>query len=170
MPFPQDRYLLLDVAGVDMALPMGAVAEILPVTRLERQAPWPKVLAGFMNRRGRPLAVIDLARLLEPTRPAARPELYSHVVRLNDRHAGGDLALLADRVKDAEIQAEDFTPVADRASASANGAVMGHLLIQGRLVALLDADRLLLLEEQARVADIAEALRARLEASGDGTP
>ena len=36
MPFPQDRYLLLDVAGVDMALPMRAVAEILPVTRFER--------------------------------------------------------------------------------------------------------------------------------------
>lgn len=168
MPFPQDRYLLLDVAGVDMALPMGAVAEILPVTRLERQAPWPKVLAGFMNRRGHPLAVIDLARLLNPTQPALKPDLYSHVVRLNGRREGGDLALLADRVKDAEVQADDFTPVGE--SASVNGAIIGHLRILGRLVALLDVDRLLLLEEEARVADIAEALRTRLEASGDGTP
>lgn len=168
MPFPQDRYLLLDIAGVDMALPMGAVAEILPVTRFERQAPWPKVLAGFMNRHGRPLAVIDLARLLDPTRPPASPELYSHVVRLSAPHGGGDLALLADRVKDAEAEAEDFTPVSD--SVSANGAVIGNLLILGRLVALLDVDRLLLLEEQARVAEIAETLRARLGASGDDAP
>jgi chemotaxis signal transduction protein len=163
MPFPQDRYLLLDVAGVDMALPMRAVAEILPVTRFERQAPWPKVLAGFLNRQGRPLAVIDLARLFDPDRPPSTPELYSHVVRLR----GGDLALLADRVNDAEAEAEDFTPIDD--SASANGAIIGNLLILGRLVALLDVDRLLLLEEQARVTEIGETLRARLAASGDGT-
>lgn len=164
MPSPQDRYLLLDVAGVDMAIPMGAVAEILPVTRFERQAPWPKVLAGFMNRHGRPLAVIDLARLFDPDRPPASPDLYSHVVRL--RAGDGDLALLADRVKDAEAQAEDFTPVTG--SASANGAVVGNLVILGRLIALLNVERLLLLEEQARVAEIAETLRARLTASGDG--
>jgi len=163
MPFPQDRYLLLDVAGVDMALPMRAVAEILPVTRFERQAPWPKVLAGFLNRQGRPLAVIDLARLFDPDRPPSTPELYSHVVRLR----GGDLALPADRVNDAEAEAEDFTPIDD--SASANGAIIGNLLILGRLVALLDVDRLLLLEEQARVTEIGETLRARLAASGDGT-
>ena len=166
MPIAQDRYLLLDVAGVDMALPMGAVAEILPVTRLERQAPWPKVLAGFMNRQGRPLAVIDLARLFDPDRPAAAPDLYSHVVRLRAGQAGGELALLADRVMDAETEAEDFTPVSE--SASANGAIIGNLLILGRLVALLDVERLLLLEEQARVAEIGDTLRARLTASGDG--
>jgi chemotaxis signal transduction protein len=168
MPFPQDRYLLLDVAGVDMALPMRAVAEILPVTRFERQAPWPKVLAGFMNRQGQPLAVIDLARLFDPDRPPSAPDLYSHVVRLRAGPGGGDLALLADRVMDAEAEAEDFTPVAD--SASANGAIIGNLLILGRLVALLDVERLLLLEEQARVTEIGETLRARLAASGDGAP
>ncbi|MDP1875760.1 chemotaxis protein CheW [Phenylobacterium sp.] len=168
MPFPQARYLLLDVAGVDMALPMSVVAEILPVTRFERQAPWPKILAGFMNVRGRPLAVIDLARLFEPARPPASLDLYSHVVRLVETHGSGGLGLLAGRVRDADATAEDFTPVED--SASANGAILGHLLITGRLVALLDVERLLLLEEEARVAEIAETLRARLEASGDGAP
>ncbi|MDP2212424.1 chemotaxis protein CheW [Phenylobacterium sp.] len=168
MPFPQDRYLLLDVAGVDMALPMGAVAEILPVTRLERQIPWPKVLAGFMNLRGRPLAVIDLARLLDPGRAATKLDLYSHVVRLADGHGEGDVALLADRVKDAGLIAEGISEVEE--TASANGAVSGNLLIQGQLVPVLDVGRLLLLEEQARLAEIAEALQTRLDASGDGAP
>lgn len=168
MASQNDTYLLLDVAGVDMALPMTAVAEILPVTRFERQAPWPKVLAGFMNLRGRPLAVIDLARVMDPQREPSKPDLYSHVIRLGAAHGGGDLALLADRARDAEVMADDFTEVDD--DASANGVIGGNLLILGRLTPLIDVDRLLLLEEEVRVAEIAEALRTRLEASGHGAP
>ncbi|MDP1619106.1 chemotaxis protein CheW [Phenylobacterium sp.] len=162
----KDTYLLLDVAGVDMALPMTAVAEILPVTRFERQAPWPKVLAGFMNLRGRPLAVIDLARVMNPQREPSKPDLYSHVIRLGEAHGG--LALLIDRAKDAEVMADDFTEVDD--DASANGVICGNLLILGRLTPLIDVDRLLLTEEELRVAEIAETLRTRLEASVDGEP
>ncbi|WP_300576155.1 chemotaxis protein CheW [Phenylobacterium sp.] len=168
MASQNDTYLVLDVAGVDMALPMAAVAEILPVTRFERQAPWPKVLAGFMNLRGRPLAVIDLARVMDPQREPSKPDLYSHVIRLGAAHGGGDLALLADRARDAEVVADDFTEVDD--DASANGVIGGNLLILGRLTPLIDVDRLLLLEEEVRLAEIAETLRTRLEASGHGAP
>lgn len=168
MASQNDTYLVLDVAGVDMALPMTAVAEILPVTRFERQAPWPKVLAGFMNLRGRPLAVIDLARVMDPQREASQPGLYSHVVRLGEAHGGGDLALLADRAKDAEVSADAFTAVDE--DASANGVIGGNLLILGRLTPLIDVDRLLLVEEEVRLAEIAETLRTRLEASGHGAP
>jgi len=168
MASQKDTYLVLDVAGVDMALPMTAVAEVLPVTRFERQAPWPKVLAGFMNLRGRPLAVIDLARVMDPQREPSKPDLYSHVIRLGEAHGGGGLALLADRAKDAEVVADDFTEVDD--DASANGVIGGNLLILGRLTPLIDVDRLLLLEEEVRVAEIAETLRTRLEASGHGAP
>jgi len=168
MASQNDTYLVLDVAGVDMALPMAAVAEILPVTRFERQAPWPKVLAGFMNLRGRPLAVIDLARVMDPQREPSKPDLYSHVIRLGAAHGGGDLALLADRARDAEVMADDFTEVDD--DASANGVIGGNLLILGRLTPLIDVDRLLLLEEEVRLAEIAETLRTRLEASGHGAP
>ncbi|MDO8410493.1 MAG: chemotaxis protein CheW [Phenylobacterium sp.] len=164
----KDTYLLLDVAGVDMALPMTAVAEILPMTRLDRQAPWPKVLAGFVNLRGRPLAVIDLARVMDPQREPSKPDLYSHVVRLDQAHGGGGLALLVDRAKDAEVAADDFTEVDD--AATANGVICGNLLILGRLTPLIDVNRLLLIEEEVRVAEIAEALRTRLEASGSSEP
>ncbi len=168
MASQKDTYLVLDVAGVDMALPMTAVAEILPVTRFERQAPWPKVLAGFMNLRGRPLAVIDLARVMDPQREPSKPDLYSHVIRLGEAHGGGGLALLTDRARDAEVMADDFTEVDD--DASANGVIGGNLLILGRLTPLIDVHRLLLIEEEVRVAEIAEALRTRLEASGHGEP
>jgi chemotaxis signal transduction protein len=162
----KDTYLLLDVAGVDMALPMTAVAEILPVTRFDRQAPWPKVLAGFMNLRGRPLAVIDLARVMNPQREPSEPDLYSHVIRLDAAHGGGRLALLVDRAKDAEVAADGFTEIDD--DTSANGVICGNLLILGRLTPLIDMNRLLLIEEEVRVAEIAEALRTRLETSGSG--
>jgi len=168
MASQNDTYLVLDVAGVDMALPMTAVAEILPVTRFERQAPWPKVLAGFMNLRGRPLTVIDLARVMDPQREVSQPGIYSHVVRLGEAHGGGDLALLADRAKDAEVSADAFAAVDE--DASANGVIGGNLLILGRLTPLIDVDRLLLVEEEVRLAEIAETLRTRLEASGHGAP
>lgn len=158
-----EAHLLLDVAGSEMALPMSAVAEILPVTRFERQAPWPRILAGFMNLRGEALAVIDLAGVLDPDRPAERPDLYSHVVRLKPSRTGAPLALLVDRASDIRSRAEGFSEIDE--AASANGAVAGQLEFEGRLVPRLDPERLLLLQEELRVAELAQTLQARLHDS-----
>ena len=149
----------MDVAGAEMALPMSAVAEILPVTRFERQAPWPRILAGFMNLRGEALAGIDLACVLDAERVPGRPELYSHVVRLKRSRAGPAVALLVDRASDIGRRADGFSEV-DEAT-SANGAVAGQLEFDGRLVPRLDPDRLLLLQEEIRVADLARTGQAR---------
>jgi len=160
-----ESHLLLDVAGSEMALPMAAVAEILPVTRFERQAPWPRILAGFMNLRGEALAVIDLACVLDPERPAERPDLYSHVVRLKHSRSGAPLGLLVHRASDIRPRADGFTEVDE--AASANGAISGQLEFEGRLAPRLDPERLLLLQEELRVAELAQALQARLhEAQG----
>ena len=160
-----ESHLLMDVAGAEMALPMSAVAEILPVTRFERQAAWPRILAGFMNLRGQAVGVIDLACVLDADRAPGRPDLYSHVVRLKDSRTDAPLALLVDRASDIARQADGFTTVDE--STSANGAISGQLEFEGRLVPRLDPNRILLLQEETRVAELARTLQARLrEAEG----
>lgn len=163
---PADEpHLLMDVAGTEMALPMSAVAEILPVTRFERQAPWPRILAGFMNLRGQAVAVVDLACVLDPDRAPGRADLYSHVVRLKAALSETPVALLVDRASDIARRADGFTEV--EKTATANGVVAGQLELGGRLVPRLEPSRILLLQEQARVAELARALQARLrEAEG----
>lgn len=156
-----ESHLVMDVAGAEMALPMSAVAEILPVTRFERKPLWPRILAGFMNLRGEALAVIDLACVLDPERPAGQPELYSHVVRLKHARMGAPLGLLVNRARDIQPRADGFTEVDD--AASVNGAVSGQLEFDGRLTPRLDPERLLLLQEEVRVAELTQALQARLQ-------
>lgn len=162
-----ETYLLIELNGRPLALPMAAAAEVLPVTSLERRAPWPRILAGFMNLRGGVLPVIDLTAVLDAEAPARAPDLYAHVVRM-DRAEGLGLGLLVDRVTDAQVRADEFVPAGS--DASPNDAAAGHLRIGQSLTPLLDPGRLLLLEEEARLAEIAVTLSRRREALAEPQP
>ncbi|HMO42322.1 MAG TPA: chemotaxis protein CheW, partial [Phenylobacterium sp.] len=59
-----DSYLLIDLGGQAFALPMNSVREVLPLPVLDRQPPWPKILAGMINLRGQAMPVLDLGLLL----------------------------------------------------------------------------------------------------------
>lgn len=167
MPAPDERYLLIELDGRALALPMEAAAEILPITQLERQTPWPRILAGFMNLRGEALPVLDLAAVLDPEAELRSPGLYAHVVKLG-RGRGAAIGLLVDRVTDAQVQADEFTPAKD--DRTPNGAAMGHLRFGEDLAVLLSPERLLLLEEEARLNEIAETLSRRRQAAAEPQP
>ena len=64
---------------------------------------------------------------------------------------------------DIRSRAEGFSEIDE--AASANGAVAGQLEFEGRLVPRLDPERLLLLQEELRVAELAQTLQARLHDS-----
>ncbi len=135
------------------ALPLAAVAEVLPLPRVFRPPGLPSTLAGFINLRGEAVPVIALAPLLGGE--AREPSLYDHLVVLKD-----GVALLVERVLDAAARAAEAAP-ADEAD-SLNGCVEANLLLDGRLVPALSAQRLLMAEEKERLADLTARAQARI--------
>lgn len=154
MTLPAETFVLLSIDGDEAALRRADVAEILPLARLERPGGAPRALAGFMNLGGRPLPVLRLGVLLGSAEPADAG-VYSHVVRLR-----GEVGLLVDRVLDAAAKAEATAPVAP--DESLNGCVAERLTVGGRFIPRLDAERLLLAEEAARLAEMTRTMAERL--------
>ncbi|WP_091737343.1 chemotaxis protein CheW [Phenylobacterium immobile] len=153
---PTGPFLIFRLEESLFALPAAAVAEILPLAILDRPVGSPAVLAGFLNLGGEPLAVADLGALVGQAGKDDPQDVYRHILHL----AEGGLGLLVDRVT-------DLTTTADSASAAApaesvNGLITARLTIGGRMVSLLDPQGLLLEEERLRLAELAEAARARI--------
>lgn len=152
-------YLLVDVAGTECALPRRAVREVLPLPRLWRPPGAPAALAGFLNLAGHAVPVLDLASLFGLGRPAtAGAAVYSHLVLL---HGETPLALMVDRVADmVRVAPDQVRPVAD--AATLNGCVAAEIRLGERLVHGLAVDRILLAEEEARLAAQTRDAQARL--------
>jgi purine-binding chemotaxis protein CheW len=119
----------------------------------------PPALAGFANIAGGAVPVIDTARLLGLSYDETADPLYRHVlIVLAD---GAPLGLLVDRaldVRNADLDA--LTPV--RPDTILNDCVLGDLRQEGRVVHVLDAERVLLAHEQARISDLRAAEQERL--------
>lgn len=155
------RFALLRCNGRTMALAADEIAEILPLPTLHRPPGAPKVFAGFLNRSGHPLAVIDMPAVFGEE---SADDLYRHIVRLRGA-SRIDQALLVDRVVEAQASATSFEPIED--GASLNGVFAGTLLIEGAPIPLLDLDRLLLAEEAARIAELSQTIERRTAGLAD---
>lgn len=152
-----ERYIVFQSGGATWAISAGRVIEVLPTTLLERPPGSPRALAGFMVLAGQPLAVVRLAALFGAAEVEG-DDFYRHVLRLA-RGSGAPLGLLVDRVTDVDARADAVAPL--EAEQSVNGALVANLVVGGALVPLIDCDRLLLMEEQQRIDELAAAARAR---------
>lgn len=154
-----DKYVLFRSGESTWAVAASAVVEVLPTAPLVKPPGSPEALAGFMNLGGQPLAVVHLAVLLGAERSPG-DDLYHHVLRLVARQGATPLGLLVDRVTDVDARAERLAPL--ESAQTVNGAVVGNLVMGGELTPLLDWERLLLIEEEKRIEDLASSVRARL--------
>jgi purine-binding chemotaxis protein CheW len=151
--------ILLTVRDLLCALPRAAVREILPLPRLWRPPGSPAALAGFANVAGRPLPVVALARLFGFEGEAEAAGLYEHIISVADN--ARPLGLLVTRVLDLVTITEEPAPVEN--GETLNGCVAGELrLANGRLVHLLDVQKVLLAEERERLAGFARSADERL--------
>jgi purine-binding chemotaxis protein CheW len=162
-----DRYspfVIFAVASMVCALAAGAVREVLPRPHLGHPPGLPAPLVGFLDLGRQAVPVLSLHRLFRL--PAAEGSLadtfYQHLVIIEGMLPDQPVALLVDRVLNvARLPRTEIRPVA--ASNSVNGCVEAEIEQDGRLIHLLSASRLLLAEEQARLADISRAARERVE-------
>jgi chemotaxis signal transduction protein len=121
-------YFQLD--GGPYALAQSAIADVTLAGAIQPVPLSPPAVKGLAERRGRPIAVIDLPLLLEDAHPEGCA--HAHLIRLA-RPLDGTAFWVP-----AEIFSGSGVP-ADAPDASGSN---GHVFIDGRLHVLLDAEAL----------------------------
>jgi purine-binding chemotaxis protein CheW len=159
------QFVVFALGDVHCALPREDVVEILPLPRLWRPPGLPNPVLGFAQLRGKPVPAIALSRLLgikreiEAGSASSLDDLYKHLILL--RSASGPIALLVDRALDiATVGAGSILPVEEEDTL--NGCVGAELLVDGRLIHLLIAGRILFAEEEEKLADLRRDAEERL--------
>jgi chemotaxis signal transduction protein len=149
--------LLMRVAGQTLAMRQGEVVEILPVPRLAPLPEAPPIVLGAFHLAGAPVLVLRMASLLGLSGPAEGDPLYHHLLLLTERPGRPRLALLVDRATDILASEPTLLPP----GASFNDCIDGDIRLDGALVPLVTADRLLTAHEAARLATFAARAAAR---------
>ena len=127
--------ILLRIEGSELALPLGCVVEVVRMAALAPAPEAPAFVLGLLDLRGRVVPVLDLRLRLHL--PAARPVLSTPICVVE---AGGrGFGLVADAVTDIRTL---LAPVERLETTTGDSPVSGVTHIDGRLVSLLDPERL----------------------------
>lgn len=143
------QYLSFEVGGACYAAPLVKVREIVPlegVTRVPATPPW---IRGVVNLRGQVLPVVDLAAKFGLPR-ATTASQRTCVVVFDPEHEGQTTVVgaLVDAVSEVlELSAGEVEPPPAFGSAVRAECLTGVASAAGRLVLLLDADRVLFADE-----------------------
>lgn len=167
------QYLVFEISEEVFALPVDAVAEVLPMVTLVPVPSQPPFVQGFLDWQDgtAPLPVLRLDILLRLNRSTEVPGLHTPILALRGANAFG---LLVERVRELVLA----VPQASNGEAtmqqnSFNGCVSGLLPLaeSGKSASLLSVERLLLVEERERLdafAAMAEERRAILAPAHEG--
>jgi chemotaxis signal transduction protein len=154
--------LLMRVSGQTLAMRQQEVAEILPVPRLAPVPETPPIVLGAFHLGGEPVLVLRMASLLgfsggSEGRSAEGNPRYHHLLLLPERAGRPRLALLVDRATDILAAEPKLLPPGE----SFNDCVEGDVRLDGALVPLVSAERLLTAHEAARLAAFSARAAAR---------
>lgn len=149
--------LIFRAAGHTCAIRAQDIDQIVHIAATVRIPGQPAIVEGFLNVRGQPVAVVPLSRLFHvPEQPAG---LYAPIVIA--RRASARVGLLADSVDGvATVEQTAIAPL--DAAHSLNDCAEGQFDSEYGSVVLLSTERILLAQEQRRIAEIAEQVRTRL--------
>jgi purine-binding chemotaxis protein CheW len=153
--------LIFRACGVDCALPLETVREIVPMATLFSPPGLPSGLAGFLDLRGTAIPILHFGRLFGL--PQQLPGLHTPMIVL--RGIRRPVGILAESVRDiVSVSSSQFVMIpADR---TFQGCTAAAFQLDGGLIHLLSPAALLGANEDRLVADygaIAEARRSLLE-------
>lgn len=158
------RYLIFQLADRIYAVPTRDVEEIVPMAELSSVPGAPSFLTGFLDVGGKLVAVISLRRLLGL--PHHERELYTPLIVF--KAAQQQIALEIDSVSHiVDINGDELIPVTE--GSSLNDCASAVVRLDGQAVVLLSPERILLEQEQQRVAELADLARQRLAELGTET-
>jgi purine-binding chemotaxis protein CheW len=152
-----ERIVVLYLERQAYGLPVSAVEEILPLSRLARPAGAPSILAGILDVGGEPVAVLDMRRLFGLPDGEFTPETL--ILRLKGSEP--PIGVAVDRVSEiASVRDDEIVPLGE--GCAVNDCVTGVVRRDAENVLLLNAERLVLAQERRRLADL-DALKHRRE-------
>jgi purine-binding chemotaxis protein CheW len=160
---PNEQYLSFFTCDEEHALPVLRVREILEYTTVTRLPAAPAWVRGVINLRGAVLPVVDLAARLghAPSQPTRTTCIVVLETKLGEEMV--PVGLLADAVSQVfELAADAIEPPPPFGVATPASLLVGMGKAEGRLVLVLDPDRILSAVEVAAV--------GTLEAPADGDP
>jgi len=149
----QRDFLLIETAGQACALEVCEVREVVAMVSLSRPPLCPSILAGFLNLGGEVISVVRLARLLGRDDPPL--QLFTPIVVL--RNPDWRLALLVGSVQ--RIISVDESSII---SLTEKHLAQEALTVNEEVVGILSPPRLLLVQEQRRLAELREMEQRRL--------
>ena len=158
-----DQYVTATIGGQLFGVPVLRVQELFVPERLTRVPLAAAEVAGLINLRGRIHTVIDLRRRLELGLGLAAKadenggaQAPRRQVALSVEHKGEAYALLIDEVGDVmRLAAADRDPNPVNMDAALARASLGVHRLEGRLLVVLDVDRLLDFDLHVRAARVA---------------
>jgi purine-binding chemotaxis protein CheW len=157
-PLVTQDVLILRVAGLRCAIAADRIGELIFMPALARLPGQPAILDGFMNLRGAAIPVASLHRMFELWAP--EPLVHSPLVTI--KTSGGLLALRADGVEEvAAVEGAAMIPCGP--GDTLNGCAEAQFDWNGRPVAMLSPELLLLAKERECVADLQAQMQRRLE-------
>ena len=152
------------LGGLAFAVPVEAVAEVVPIARLGRPPHMPAAVEGILNLAGRAVPVLRLDRLLGLA--DGRYGLNASILVMRGSRPVG---LLVEHV-DAVVNAGDLQVLPVAAAESFNGCVIAELAHGAGVRHLLSWDHLLLEEERRRLGEFAAREQERLAESWGAQP
>jgi purine-binding chemotaxis protein CheW len=127
--------IILRLEGRDYGLPLDCLVEVVRMAALAPVPTAPSFVLGLLDLRGRVVPVLDLRQRLGL--PPAQPGLSTPICVVET--SGGGFGLVADAVSDIRPL---VAPVEELDVAPHDSPVAGVTHVDGRLVSLLDPDRL----------------------------
>lgn len=124
--------LIFSAGGEDFGLPVEAVLEVRKTSELVKVPHAPDFIEGISHVRGRPVAILDLAKRLGKGAVKSGPQNRFVITKIQ----GNVVGLLVDSAREVlEVETKALAPV--------QAAGMDILDLQGRLVPILRQDDLL---------------------------
>jgi purine-binding chemotaxis protein CheW len=153
----ENQYVVFELAGESYAVDIARVESIIKMQKVTHmpQAPW--FVQGITNLRGSILPVVDLRKRLGLPEGEMTKESRIIVARLDGLKAG----MIVDGVSEVlTISADAVEPTPPMARSIDAAYIVGIVKLTeasgtGRLVIVLDLARVLSLDEQAQVAELA---------------
>jgi purine-binding chemotaxis protein CheW len=134
------QYATFFVKDLFFGIEVLQVQEVLRYQEMTKVPLAPPVIEGLINLRGQIVTAIDMRRRLklEPRDPAETP--MNMVVRSED----GAVSLLVDEIGDVlPVRREDYEPPPENTSRELREMIGGVYKLDGRLLLVLDTERVL---------------------------
>jgi purine-binding chemotaxis protein CheW len=147
------RVLVFQMDGHEYVVDVGQVREIVRLSRITHLDGAPSYVVGLLERRRRSLPVVDLRKRLELGESVAT----LHTCVIVAKMAAGLVGLLVDSATELlKVRSHDFRSPSPYAVPIERDYIRGVAFLDGRLLVMLDFERLLTLDEQRALGESAE--------------